>query len=86
MLLLQRLEHADGAKLSKQTHAAALPLPADSALVRLALSHLCQNPPDEHLSCHEWLAWGIAHWQPECIRPDSRLSPDTFPANRDPAH
>lgn len=69
--------HADGSKLSKQTHAPALPLPADPAQLRLALERLGQLPPPatDRLDCREMLAWGIAHWQPDRIRREARVAP-----------
>ncbi|HEX4869655.1 MAG TPA: tRNA glutamyl-Q(34) synthetase GluQRS [Moraxellaceae bacterium] len=67
--------HADGSKLSKQTFATALPLPANARLLRLALVHLGQEPPDLDLDCAAWLAWGVAHWQPGRIRPQPRTPP-----------
>lgn len=69
--------HADGSKLSKQTHAPALPLPAAPELLRLALGRLGQAlpPAGEQLDCVALLAWGVAHWRAENIRGDARIAP-----------
>lgn len=69
--------HADGSKLSKQTHAPSLPLPADPAQLRLALERLGQvlPPAADRLDCPELLAWGVAHWQPGRIRKEARVAP-----------
>lgn len=71
--------HGDGSKLSKQTFATALPLPATAGLLREALAHLGQEPPHERLDCREWLAWGVEHWDPARIRPQSQQAPGTGP-------
>lgn len=67
--------HRDGSKLSKQTHARALPLPVDPGLLRQALAHLEQAAPPEGLDAPALLAWGVAHWQPEHIRRRAGLAP-----------
>lgn len=69
--------HADGSKLSKQTHATALPMPADPALLRQALAHLGQAlpPVGEPLDCATLLAWGVANWRVEDIRGDALVAP-----------
>ncbi len=61
--------HADGAKLSKQTFARAIPTPAEGRLVWQALDFLRQQPPAElgRRSPRDVLAWGIKNWQPEKI-------------------
>jgi glutamyl-Q tRNA(Asp) synthetase len=61
--------HADGSKLSKQTHATALPLPASAEILREALLFLQQALPDaqNHLSPAELLRHAVRHWQPERI-------------------
>lgn len=58
--------HADGSKLSKQTHATALPLPASTEMLRQALRFLHQPPPDssEGLTPAALLHHAVAHWQP----------------------
>lgn len=67
--------HADGSKLSKQTHALPLSLPGDPALLRLALERLGQALPDAATDCRSLLAWGVAHWNPHRIRREPRLAP-----------
>jgi glutamyl-Q tRNA(Asp) synthetase len=61
--------HGNGDKLSKQTFAAALPLPADPTLIWHALNVLGQHAPPslQNQSCAEQLDWAVAHWQPEKI-------------------
>jgi glutamyl-Q tRNA(Asp) synthetase len=61
--------HADGSKLSKQTFATEIPIPADGHLVWQALTFLGQKPPSElhHEKPAQLLAWGTQHWQPEKI-------------------
>ncbi|MDF2446416.1 MAG: Glutamyl/glutaminyl-tRNA synthetase, class Ic, catalytic domain protein [Moraxellaceae bacterium] len=61
--------HADGSKLSKQTHAGALPLPPAPDLLWLVLRQLGQEvaPGMPPLPAREILAWGIRHWQPQAI-------------------
>lgn len=61
--------HADGSKLSKQTFAAPLPLPADPARLWEALRQLGQEIPAEapSLPCRDILAWGIRHWRTASI-------------------
>lgn len=67
--------HRDGSKLSKQTFARALPLPADPALLREALLHLGQEPPPVGLDCRSLLAWGVAHWDCARIRRQPQVAP-----------
>jgi glutamyl-Q tRNA(Asp) synthetase len=61
--------HTDGTKLSKQTFAAEIPMPANSSLLWDALVSLGQQPPADirHSSPAELLARGVAHWQPKNI-------------------
>ncbi|MES2917192.1 MAG: tRNA glutamyl-Q(34) synthetase GluQRS [Pseudomonadota bacterium] len=68
--------HRDGSKLSKQTYALPLPLPADTGLLRQALVHLGQAAPPDGLDGPALLAWGVAHWRPEYIRGDAGLAPE----------
>lgn len=70
--------HADGSKLSKQTHAAPLPLPANPRLLRLALQCMGQAlpPAAEELSCADILAIGVANWDPRQIGREARLAPE----------
>lgn len=60
---------AHGHKLSKQTFARPLPLPASGALLAAALQFLGQSPPDglAEESPRDILAWAAAHWRPEHI-------------------
>lgn len=69
--------HADGSKLSKQTYATALPLPAQPALLRFALERLGQvlPPAGEQMDCATLLAWGVSHWRPDYIRGAARVAP-----------
>lgn len=67
--------HRDGSKLSKQTFARALPLPAEPALLREALLHLGQEAPPTGLGCRELLSWGVAHWDVARIRRAARVAP-----------
>jgi glutamyl-Q tRNA(Asp) synthetase len=68
--------HADGSKLSKQTHAAALPLPPIPELLWQSLARLGQTVPAERpaLPCADILAWGVRHWQREMIPTRSFLA------------
>lgn len=61
--------HPDGSKLSKQTHARPLPLPARSDLLWLVLEKLGQAVPPERpvLPPADILAWGVRHWQTGAI-------------------
>lgn len=61
--------HADGSKLSKQTFAAPLPLPAEPARLWQALAFLGQRPPADLRQAPPamQLAWAVAHWQPDAI-------------------
>lgn len=61
--------HADGSKLSKQTHAPAIPLPAMPQLLWQALQALGQSVPLERpdVSCREILQWGVSHWDVSAI-------------------
>lgn len=61
--------HADGTKLSKQTFAREIPIPADGQLVWQALTFLGQEPPGQlrHEKPAQLLAWGTQNWQPEKI-------------------
>jgi glutamyl-Q tRNA(Asp) synthetase len=68
--------HRDGSKLSKQTFARALPLPADPGLLREALRHLGQEPPPAGLDCRSLLAWGVAHWDSTRIHREAHVAPD----------
>lgn len=73
--------HPDGSKLSKQTHAAALPLPAAPGLLLRALQALGQDvPAAEGLGCQELLAWGVAHWAPGRIGRRALVQPGPAPA------
>lgn len=69
--------HADGSKLSKQTHAVALPVPASPDLLRLALQRLgqIQPPPEEAPSCADILSAGVANWDPRRVRVEARMAP-----------
>lgn len=69
--------HPDGSKLSKQTHASALPLPASAGLLRRALQALGQPLPsgDDLPSCRELLAWAVAHWSPAQIHRNALVIP-----------
>ena len=67
--------HRDGSKLSKQTYACALPLPAEPGLIRQALAHLGQATPPEELNGRALLEWGVAHWQPGHIQGHPGLAP-----------
>lgn len=62
--------HADGSKLSKQTFATPLPVPADPTLLREVLGRLGQPlpPPQEPCSCRELLDWAVRNWVPQHIR------------------
>lgn len=68
--------HPDGSKLSKQTHAAPLPLPPVPALLWQVLERLGQPLPAERppLPAADILAWGVRHWQPATI-PRSSFTP-----------
>lgn len=61
--------HADGSKLSKQTFAQALPLPADTQLLWQALRWLGQQPPAalKIATPARLLDWGLQHWQAQAI-------------------
>ncbi len=61
--------HADGSKLSKQTFAEPLPLPAEPARLWQALHFLGQQPPLSLRNAPSalQLAWAVAHWQPSAI-------------------
>lgn len=63
--------HADGSKLSKQTFAPAIPIPADGGLLWQALDFLQQQPPvalrQEPL--REIVRWGVENWQSGKIQP-----------------
>ncbi len=63
--------HADGSKLSKQTFAPAIPLPADGSLLWQALDFLHQQPPValKQEPLHEIVRWGVENWQPGKIQP-----------------
>lgn len=69
--------HADGSKLSKQTHAAPLPLPANPGLLLLALQRLGQVPPPAaaELTCADILAAGTVNWDPRRVGTEARLAP-----------
>lgn len=67
--------HRDGSKLSKQTFAQALPLPADPTQLYEALRHLGQAPVPPGLDCRGLLDWGVAHWNVAHIRRDARVAP-----------
>jgi len=56
--------NADGSKLSKQTFAKDLPVPADSGLLWRALAFLGQDAPPNApaATCAEILRHGVAHW------------------------
>lgn len=66
---LPLVKHADGQKLSKQSFAQALPIPADTKLLWQALDFLGQKPPTDlqQLPAPEILRWGVNHWQPRNI-------------------
>lgn len=59
----------DGAKLSKQTFAKEIPIPATNHLLWDALEFLGQLPPAEirQHTAKELLAWGVSHWQADRI-------------------
>lgn len=67
--------HRDGSKLSKQTFAQALPLPAAPELLREALRHLGQAEPPPGLGCRDLLDWGVAHWEPARVHRDAHVAP-----------
>lgn len=69
--------HADGSKLSKQTYAAALPLPPEPMLLWQALRHLQQDVPDAlpQWSCREILDRGVAHWRADAISGTPFIAP-----------
>lgn len=62
---LPLVRHADGQKLSKQSFAPALPLPAQPLLLWQALHFLGQHPPIElqNMPAPAILHWGVTHWQ-----------------------
>lgn len=64
-LHLPLVRDTQGQKLSKQTFATALPLPAQPERVWQALAFLGQSPPDElrDAPVAELLAWGVQHWR-----------------------
>lgn len=64
-LHLPLVRDTQGQKLSKQTFATALPLPARSELIWQALAFLGQSPPDSLRGAPtaELLEWGVRHWQ-----------------------
>lgn len=68
-LHLPLVRHADGSKLSKQTFAEALPLPAAPARLWQALHCLGQQPPAglRDAPPARQLDWAVAHWQPSAI-------------------
>lgn len=70
-LHLPLVTNAQGQKLSKQSFAAALPLPAQPLLLWQALAFLGQEPPLalQSASAHDILQWGVSHWQPERLPP-----------------
>jgi glutamyl-Q tRNA(Asp) synthetase len=54
---------ADGTKLSKQAHAPPLDDQRAPGNLRAALLYLGFAPPlQEQWQTHEWLAWGLEHW------------------------
>jgi len=57
--------HADGTKLSKQTFAREIPIPADSKLLWQALDFLNQAPPAslQTASPRALLGWAEEHWR-----------------------
>lgn len=68
-LHLPLMLHADGTKLSKQTFAPALPLPAEPSLVWQALLFLGQKIPADlqYAPADSLLQEAIRHWAPEDI-------------------
>jgi glutamyl-Q tRNA(Asp) synthetase len=64
-LHLPLASHADGHKLSKQTHAPALDSKNPAAQLVAALNFLGQEIPDDyrHNSVEEVLNWGISNWK-----------------------
>jgi glutamyl-Q tRNA(Asp) synthetase len=65
-LHLPLMLHADGSKLSKQTFAPALPLPATPALLWQVLMFLGQKIPADlqHATPDRILHWAIQNWTP----------------------
>jgi glutamyl-Q tRNA(Asp) synthetase len=72
--------HADGSKLSKQTHARALPLPASAEILREALLFLEQTVPDAHEapSPAALLQHAVQHWQPARIPAHQQRLPSGY--------
>jgi len=61
--------NADGSKLSKQTHARAIPLNDPRPMLISALTFLCQHPPPELRESNIESIWGwiIEHWSLKSI-------------------
>lgn len=74
------LTHADGSKLSKQTHAQPVDTAHASANLVKVLQWLGQAPPRglETAPATELLAWGIDHWSMDLVprRPSLRIEPE----------
>ena len=80
------ITNAAGQKLSKQTHAPALPETGRGTVMAHALAVLGHAPPAELASTEpaEQLAWAVAHWQIENVptRPavaNPAQAPDNLP-------
>ncbi len=59
-----------GYKLSKQTHATAVDLKKNQAIIFQLLALLKQNPPSElqYAPSTELLSWAIEHWNPAMLK------------------
>jgi glutamyl-Q tRNA(Asp) synthetase len=69
--------HADGQKLSKQSFAREIPVPALPRLLWRALDFLGQRPPQELENAlpEEILAWGVRHWRITHVPPRTAAVP-----------
>lgn len=78
--------HADGTKLSKQTFAAKIPIPANGMLLWDVLDFLGQHPPADirHSPAKELLAWGVTNWKPEHIPARQGMAAPGDPASLAP--
>jgi len=62
------MTNAQGQKLSKQTHAAALENHEAASNLRRALQFLRQPaPPAQQRSCKTILTWALEHWSPDAV-------------------
>lgn len=69
--------HADGQKLSKQTFAREIPVPALPRLLWQALDFLGQCPPQELENAlpEEIVAWAVRHWRLAAVPPRTAAVP-----------